>query len=267
LKQILSKPGAQAETIARAKGLNALGYLEWSLGNLVEARLALEEALAASRKLGDKITMAWALAFLGAVDDFQGDYEAVPPFIEEALAMSPDSGILGKYIRGIALGFLGDVPLHHGDLQEAQVLFEESVNLQRDLKSNNFLAYSLRRLGNVAWHQGDYVRADTLFKESLKLNQELGHRLGVTACVAALAGTIAGRGDQVRALKLFGAVDSSLNAMNSPLFYPDQVEYQRNLAAVRSELGEAIFNAAWAEGHSMTLESAIDYALEITTSS
>ncbi len=262
LKQVLSKPGAKAETIARAKALNALGHLEWSLGNLNEARAALEEALAVGRKLGDKITVAWALPFLGAVADFQGDYATASPFLEEALAISLDLGIVGKNIRGIALGFLGDIPMHYGNFEQARVLYSESIGLLTELQSKNFLTYTLRRLGYTALHQGDYIKANTLFQESLALNQELGHQLGVTACVSALAATIAARGENVQALELFGAVDSSLNIMNSLLFSPDQVEYQRNLAAVRAQLDEATFNAAWARGQAMTLEQAVEFALE-----
>jgi predicted ATPase/DNA-binding SARP family transcriptional activator len=265
LREILSKPGAQAETIARAKGVNALGHLEWSLGNLREARSALEEALAIGRKLGDKTTMAWALAYLGAVADFQGDYAAVPPFIEEALAASPDAGFIGKNIRGVALCFLGDVPMHEGDFERAEALYEEGVSLLREVQSKNFLTYPLRRLGYVALLQGDYVKAEGLFRECLKLNQELGHQMGITACVAALAEGIAAQGDQVRALELFGAVDASLEAMNSQMFSPDQIEYERYLAAVRVGLDETTLNAAWAKGRAMTLEQAVDYALGMAT--
>jgi len=42
----------------------------------------------------------------------------------------------------------------------------------------------------------------------------------------------------------------------------DQVEFDRTLAMVRAQLDEAAFNAAWAEGRKMTLEQAVEYALE-----
>lgn len=264
LRQILSKPGAQAETLARAKGLNALGHLEWSVGNLEEARSALEEALAMSRKFGDKITTASALAYLGVVASFQGDFAAAPQFLEEGIALSSGLGTLGKNLRGTALGFLGDVSMHDGDLTRAQALYEEGITLLREVENKNFLAYPLRRMGYAAFHQGNLAKAESSFVESLSLNQEVGHQLAMTACVAALAATIGARGERVRAIELFSAVDSSLRAMNYRLFYPDRIEYQRNLAEVRSNLDEATFNAAWEEGRGMTLESAVDYALEAT---
>ena len=38
-------------------------------------------------------------------------------------------------------------------------------------------------------------------------------------------------------------------------------EFDSNVAAVRAELGEAAFAAAWGEGQTMTFEQAVAYAL------
>jgi hypothetical protein len=70
------------------------------------------------------------------------------------------------------------------------------------------------------------------------------------------------QGGTIRAIELFGAVDSALEEINSHLFFPDQLEYDRNLAAARSTVDDVTFNAAWAKGRAMTLEDAMSYALE-----
>jgi len=41
-------------------------------------------------------------------------------------------------------------------------------------------------------------------------------------------------------------------------------EYERTMAEGRAALGEAAFAAAWAEGRAMSLEQALEYALEET---
>ena len=162
----------------------------------------------------------------------------------------------------MALAFLGDTRFDLGDHQQAQMLYDESIALLRELQTKNILAYSLRRSGYLALHEGLYSKAKSSFKESLGLDEETGHQLGVTACVAGLAGVIAGEGETIRALELFGAVDSSLNAIESSLFSPDEIEYTRNSAAVRAQLDEATRSAAWARGQAMTLDQAVDYAVE-----
>jgi len=46
-----------------------------------------------------------------------------------------------------------------------------------------------------------------------------------------------------------------------PLEPIHRVEYDRTVAAIQTQLNEAAFAAAWAEGRAMTLEQAIAYAL------
>ena len=43
----------------------------------------------------------------------------------------------------------------------------------------------------------------------------------------------------------------------------DRAEYERDLAAARAKLSEDAFAAAWAEGRTMTLEQAVEYALTL----
>jgi predicted neutral ceramidase superfamily lipid hydrolase len=57
-------------------------------------------------------------------------------------------------------------------------------------------------------------------------------------------------------------VQAFCQALGSDLDPADRREYDRILAAVRAQLDEATFNAAWAEGRKMTLEQAIEYVLE-----
>jgi hypothetical protein len=47
---------------------------------------------------------------------------------------------------------------------------------------------------------------------------------------------------------------------------PDQKEFDHYVTAVRGQLDEVVFVKAWAEGRAMTLEQAIEYALEVSIS-
>jgi hypothetical protein len=42
---------------------------------------------------------------------------------------------------------------------------------------------------------------------------------------------------------------------------PDRKDYERYLASARAQLDEAAWEAAWQEGQAMTLEQAVEYAL------
>ena len=43
---------------------------------------------------------------------------------------------------------------------------------------------------------------------------------------------------------------------------PDRVKQERYVAAAREALGKETLEQAWAEGHAMTLEQAVTYALK-----
>jgi hypothetical protein len=105
---------------------------------------------------------------------------------------------------------------------------------------------------------------------------EVGDKQGMAACLAALAGVSVARGQAVslpaedgpppphffrRAAQLFGIVEALLNDVGTRLLQADNIEYERNLAAVRSQLDETTFAAAWATGRSMALVPAMAYAL------
>ena len=82
-------------------------------------------------------------------------------------------------------------------------------------------------------------------------------------CIAGLAGVAGALGQLQRASRLFGAVATHSERLQYRLDPADQIEFDRNVAAVRAQLTDDAFNAAWAEGRAMTLEQAIAFALSL----
>ncbi len=65
-----------------------------------------------------------------------------------------------------------------------------------------------------------------------------------------------------RAARLWGAAEGLREVMGTPLSSPELAEYERDVAATSTQIDEALWQAAWQEGRTMSLEQAIDYALE-----
>jgi hypothetical protein len=61
---------------------------------------------------------------------------------------------------------------------------------------------------------------------------------------------------------VFGAAASIREAMASSMDPFDRAEYERNLQTLRAELGQAKFRAAWEVGRALTMEQALEAALE-----
>jgi non-specific serine/threonine protein kinase len=136
----------------------------------------------------------------------------------------------------------------------------------RELQHGNGVADSLYSLGNVVCEQGDYSTARQMFEEGLAIRRERGDRRGMVASLAGLVVVVAARGEVLRAAWLWGAAEKGRADIGSQLSKNDQSRYDRRVAAARVALGDdAAFDHAWEEGRAMTLEHAIELALEKTT--
>jgi hypothetical protein len=99
-------------------------------------------------------------------------------------------------------------------------------------------------------------------KDSMQMRKEIGDRGGIAFCLERFAEVAIGRHEAEKAARIFGAAESMRASLRSMIDPVDKSEYESNVASLRAELGMGEFNAAWEEGKKMTLEQAIDYALE-----
>ncbi len=239
--------------------LGLLGDALMVLGHEEEAQSQSEESVALLRELGDKWGLAVALDNLGNIALHRGDDTAAHSWLEESVAILREVGDKSSFI-GLALIHLGDVARRQGDYPRAAALYEESLALYREGGSKWGVALPLHNLGTIAKEQGDYRRAAALFEESLPLYREANNTPGVASCLVGLAG-VAAEGQPERAARLLGAAQALLDRTSSVVEPADRIEIEREIAAVRTQLGEETFAPAWAEGRAMTLEQAITYAL------
>jgi hypothetical protein len=65
-----------------------------------------------------------------------------------------------------------------------------------------------------------------------------------------------------RAVKLLSAADALREISNSPRTPQETLEYERELAGLRAGMDETMFHFLWAEGRSMDMDEAVDFALE-----
>jgi predicted ATPase len=260
----LSRPEATERTLARAKALNALGFMNWAETYPTDRRPELEEALSIGRELGDPWNTAAAVLYLGLLASMQRNYVEARSLLEQSLEISRTMGPEGKVVLSWTLTFLGDVALNQNESKEARSFFEETVAILREIGDKNFLAYSLRRLALLAWREKDYKKAIALCQESLSLNRELGDPRGVLACLAGFAGIAVVQGKFARSAQLMAAVETQLAAMAMQLLPVDKMEYELHLAQLRAQVDEGTFNKSWAKGKEMSLEQAIAFSLEET---
>ena len=206
--------------------------------------------------------IAGAIYTLAAVAAAQGHYAEAGERYMQSLAKFQE---LGDRLRaGTVLNGLGELARLLGDYERAGKFYAEDVEILRQQRSPVALVTPLVNLGWVPLHGGDYRKAKALFGESLKLSNEYGNKNGMAMSLAGFAGILAMLGKPEQAARLFGAVEALLESigMAGRMDPSDQKEVDHYVAVVRAQLDEAAFAKAWATGHAMTLEQAIEFVLE-----
>lgn len=241
-----------------ASVLNNLGMVAKARGDYVWATELYEESLLLMQKTGNKRSIASVLNNLGGLAQVQGNLERARALFEQSLALVRGLG----NPRGIALTLanLGIVEADQGNYERAGALHEESLTLYRDLGDKQGIATALVYLGIVATEQGSYERARALHAESLSLFQATGSRSSIALALEGLAGLAMARRQPEWAARLHGASAALRAALDAPLPLNERAAYERTLAALRVQLGETAFAAAWTSGQAMAPEQAVAYA-------
>jgi ATP/maltotriose-dependent transcriptional regulator MalT len=240
--------------------LHRLGNLTEEQGDYAEARRFHEESLSIRRALGDRAGIALLLSRLGNIALDQGDHASARAQYEESLAISRELGDR----RGVYLSrhLLGVVAEHEGDLALARSIYEECLPAWREMRFQVEEAWVLHGIGYVAYRQGDFPAARSRLAESLTLFREMEYTGGLIRTLERFCGLAVAQGELERAARLLAAVASQRAATGARTALAPPQEWERDVAAVRAGVGAEAFATAWAEGQAMTLQRAIEYALQ-----
>jgi predicted ATPase/DNA-binding XRE family transcriptional regulator len=226
-----------------------------------------EEALARFRQLGDQWGICETLSRVAAEGVHRGDYAHAHAIQIEAIKLAraaSDKGVLSWLLMmsGCNHWIAGIVDAR------TESLYEESLELFRELGYKNGSSVSLCLLGKIAHVQGDDKRAIELLKQSLALCQQVGNIWYRVHSLFTLASVFASQNEAERGAQLLGAVSDLVQKFTASSLFADQLdrlEYEHVLAAVYAALDESAFAAAFAEGQTMPLDEATALALADST--
>ena len=183
---------------------------------------------------------------------------------EEALTLARKAQ--DKHAAAWALAVLARVEwLQYHDPKQTLPLVEEYLSLAQEIGDQSLAAFALFFLGQVEQAQGNYERAHAHYAKSLSKLLEIGVNKLYTANDLVGFGELAEvQGMPERAARLLGAAAAFIESRNGIL--PLGGEVERDVPALRTQLGAVAFAAAWSEGKAMTTEQAVAYALETVAS-
>src|SRR6266700_2223679 len=284
------------DTMGIASCLHLLADIASGRGNLAVARALGEESLMLFREVGDRRSVAYLLFHLGSVAVDQGEYARGRDLLTESLTINRELGntrivahsllylaqlyhVSGGDLaqahtwldesfalfrevgdkEGIAscLSLSGRLALSEGDTASARSLNEQALALFKEMKQQHGTALSLYALAQVAAAQGDHAGSPALYEQGVVVVRKSGDKWTILFGLEGLAAAVAAQGNHTWAAYLWGAAEALREAIGAPLPLVERAPYDRAVEALRTQLGEQAFAAAWAEGRTLSLEQAL----------
>lgn len=234
------------------------GYADAMAGRR-DARVLLEESLTLFRGTGNQWGTALALYGLGLWAYHQEQFATARTHLEQALAMQRE--VSDNWLVARTLNFLGEVARSVEAYEQAQQYYLESLALFETLGADGRIPIAQHNLGRVACALGDIEAAAQWFRQAIDGFRRSGHTWGITACLEGMAGVLIGRSQLQVATRLLSVTTILHEAAHAIVTPADRLTGEQYLASLRDQLDTASFAAAWCEGMQMTLEEAIDCAL------
>ena len=283
--------------------LMSLGAREYDTSNYPDARRLFEQALALFGEIGNWFMQNWARFNLTRVELEAGDLVRAEAYARTILEQPGivDQPIYAAEAHGwqslslLAQGNVkaavdvaarnpaqthewhrrhtysdvvmcrGYLAAYTGKLIEARAYLEESVELARTSDWPLMVRYPLVFLADVAVMTGDIVRASACLSEALPICQRVGARWNIARALECTAGIAEVQGHITRAAHLWGAAEALREQIGARMWPIDRPEYERRVAAARSQIAPEDFDAAWAAGRTLTWEQAVAEALAVGT--
>ena len=256
--RILALPDAQQYPEAYLKGFNHLTRTYWLLSRLEEARSFGEQALILSRSQTSKVNTAVALLNLGVILVDEGQPDNAENYLEEAKDICQEYHYEWELARAHML--LGTAHRNQNKYTSARFHLSEAFNLWKKLGDIFFQCTVQWIVGYLEIKQGNLNKAISEFYESLRIAREVKNRWTIANIISGLGSVAKASGRHDRALRLYlaskkifddvGAWGSSRDAW-----------LDEELAPTRAALSKAEFQSAMDAGRTMTIEEAIEFAL------
>jgi non-specific serine/threonine protein kinase len=263
LGRVLHMPDAPLFSDLYADVLTQMAHHTYLQVGGKEARPFIQQALSVARLHGNPKTLANALMVFGIVLTSEENFVTARSALEESMTLFRETHDEWGY--AVALMSLGYSAYRKDDQATALTLNQQALTVFRELGDTYFQSVCLYEIGNLRAKQGDWERGLAELRESLTLSRRLGSKYESAAGLLRLAETEQQLGKPARAVRLYCAARNAYDSIGA--WHPqDESKLEEHLASCHTALSESAFVEAVEEGRAMTMEQAIQYALEMSPS-
>lgn len=248
---------ADRPAAARAKALNDAAGIALMCGDLAAGGRWAREALELHRQLRDARGSAFSQLTVADATMQEGDWPRAQELCAESVRQLRELGDRHAALRAAATHAWAFY--EGGDLERARELSEENLREAR-LEHDSFLeGCALALLGEIALYQSRVEDAVSPIESSYRIFSDLGDVLNLASCVGTFARVLAMTGKPEAAARVL-ASSEALREQTGARDVSSLAE--KALTAIRHQLDEAAFAAAWEQGRSLSADEAVALALD-----
>ena len=257
--------GEHALTLARSLGdpwreASVLYYLGWATRDYDRMFTRWEKAISLFRKVGDQVSLANVLGWLGQFRVLNGDFDLAETYLDEGMQLWQSNKRANiwdnsKIAKSLIVLMRGDYEQAYAMLQEIMVTAEETGNTMSKL-------WVRVRLGYVALRSGNLAEAHQAFRAAAQGFARDGYTIGALFALEGMAGLYVAIGRPEHAARLIGWADTMRVKINDPRPNIEQADVDKMIAACLAKMGEMAFSDIYDEGQKLTLDEALVFAFE-----
>ena len=245
--------------------------MAFALNDIEAARQGWQRSYDRSSAVGDLPAQANSLAALGVVAMATGDLELARARLQESIPLAEAAGAEGQWVDANVRVWLGAVELHLGNLDAAETSINQGMAMARRRGDRLTLYIARQTLAQIALQRGDHPLARDHLADGIRLTRDAGDLANLAYLFEALSVVEARGGAHDRVPVLIGAVqgirESIATGHKGYSFYqPDPGLEARAADDARGRLGDDRFDDALDTGRAMSIDEAVAFAVEGTTS-
>jgi tetratricopeptide (TPR) repeat protein len=267
--EVVCSAASESVALARKSGDKqilsyALAHLasgKANLGDVGDAYKIAQESLAIAREEGNGYVLGFALVMMGELTAIAiQDFEKALEYSEEAIAISEAVG--NRWGSSMTIFGLGFYARSIGDYEQARARFRACLPDFPEFGDKHRINMIQSELAHIEREQGQFKQAIPMYRETISEWQRLGHRAALAHQLECFAFIAKAQEQPERAAKLFGAAESLREKINIAMTLQERIEYDREIADLRANMDDASFSSHWAQGRALTVDQAVDFALE-----
>ena len=246
-------------TAARAKALSGAADIALTCGDIATGRLRAEEALELYRERKDDWGTAFSLLMFAYAIGQEGDWPRAQQLFGESVQRF--HGLGDEYYALRAARAHAWAYYEAGDLERSRKLYEDILPRARATHHELVEAIALFSLAEIAADEGRVADAVPLLKESHRILRELNDLLLIATGVGRFASLLALAGRAATAAQVLSSSTALMAEIGAGPPWFARIS-RKTLAVIHTQLDDAAFAKAWAQGLTMSADEAVALALD-----